>query len=457
MRNKSFNISTVSGNVHWKLLGSYFNISSNSVSGFMIYKRITWRQDTLNFDFPNMKAVVRVLQPRLISFFLHPKHWWRSSWMTSIVRVEKDLPLHPSSLLIHVSSLLWLPPSSSTQTHSYSQVSISCHLHRFSTVSVSQPLPSTLHALSCSSAPPRSSQPSTLLHHLHPLHHHHHQHPTALREPCQSQAYKRGLDGSLGGQPAPLCSPAQRRMKLACGGRSVAVGHSRQPGSGACAGALPSTPLPQLPPPPRPSTSPGSLPIIPRNPPTHLTSILPLLPRDLKPFNPPHGAEKQGRRGWRLDASRWVKETCCLNQSLFGIPGRPLLSRSRTGARCLWALHTLGARGYCFHCLFWNVGILLFPFRFMSFRSVIKLVSSCLIWIYAKTSKVCIHFSENAVMWQHRNWKRSCNICNTKLPSPAYDYYCSWSPKIAAPSNLIQSPKTQARSITSIRARSPQS
>ena len=203
-------------------------------------------------------------------------------------------PLTTSLLLLHSNTLLF---------PGIYQLSPPQILHSLS----ESASPFNLHALSCSSAPPRSSQPSTLLHHLHPLHHHHHhhhQHPTALREPCQSQAYKRGLDGSLGGQPAPLCSPAQRRMKLACGGRSVAVGHSRQPGSGACAGALPSTPLPQLPPPPRPSTSPGSLPIIPRNPPTHLTSILPLLPRDLKPFNPPHGAEKQGRRGWRLDASR---------------------------------------------------------------------------------------------------------------------------------------------------------
>ncbi|KAK2851050.1 hypothetical protein Q5P01_007326 [Channa striata] len=58
-----------------------------------------------------------------------------------------------------------------------------------------------------------------------------HQHPMPLGKPCQSQAYKKGLDGCLEGQSAPLCSPAQWRMKLACGGPSMVVGHSRQPGS----------------------------------------------------------------------------------------------------------------------------------------------------------------------------------------------------------------------------------
>lgn len=171
--------------------------------------------------------------------------------MTSLVRVEKDLPLYPSSLF---NPCFFTPLTTTLLLHSNTLL-----------------FPGT-------SAPPRSSQPSHLLHHLHPLHHH--QHPTPLGEPCQSQAYKRGLDGSLGGQPAPLCSPAQWRMKLACGGRSVAVGHSRQPGSSAWPALYPlhhSLNCPLL-----PSTSLGSLPIIPRTPPTHLTSILPLLPPRVK-------------------------------------------------------------------------------------------------------------------------------------------------------------------------------
>lgn len=220
--------------------------------------------------------------------------------MTSLVRVEKDLPLYPSSLFNpffgYSSDYHPPPPLKHTLIPRYLSAVASTE-----SVSLGESASLiNLHALSCSSAPPRSSQPSTLLQHLHPLHHH--QHPTPLGEPCQSQAYKRGLDGSLGGQPAPLCSPAQWRLKLACGGRSVAVGHSRQPGSSAWPALYPlhhSLNCPLL-----PSTSPGSLPIIPRTPPTHLTSILPLLPLELKPFNPPHGAEKLGRRGRRLDASR---------------------------------------------------------------------------------------------------------------------------------------------------------
>lgn len=74
-----------------------------------------------------------------------------------------------------------------------------------------------------------------------------------------------GLDEGLGGQPGPLCSPAQWRIKLACGGLSLAVGHSRQPGSGAWPALHPlhhhhRTPADCTP----PSTSPGSLPILPR-------------------------------------------------------------------------------------------------------------------------------------------------------------------------------------------------
>lgn len=93
-----------------------------------------------------------------------------------------------------------------------------------------------LCVLSRSSAPSRRSQPTTLLHHLHP------HLPTSSSTRCPSGNHVnpkpiRGgggrLDVGLGGQPAPLCSPAQWRMKLACGGPSVAVGHSRQPGSGA--------------------------------------------------------------------------------------------------------------------------------------------------------------------------------------------------------------------------------
>lgn len=103
-------------------------------------------------------------------------------------------------------------------------------------VSVSHPLSSTsplLHLVAC---PPHLTPP-----------------PFTWRpsgEPCQSQAYKRGLDMGLGGQPAPLCSLAQRRMKLACGGPSMAVGHSRH----------------------RPPTS---YPLDPSHLLTHLTSILP--------------------------------------------------------------------------------------------------------------------------------------------------------------------------------------
>lgn len=77
----------------------------------------------------------------------------------------------------------------------------------------------------------------------------------------------------LGGQLAPLCSPAQRRMKLACGGPSMAVGHSRH----------------------RPPTN---CPLNPSHPLTQPHVHPACLPLKLKPFNPKHGAEKQGPRGW---------------------------------------------------------------------------------------------------------------------------------------------------------------
>lgn len=93
-------------------------------------------------------------------------------------------------------------------------------------VSVSQPLSSTSALLLSSS----SSLPA---HHVASTPPPPYQHPAPLGEPCQSQAYKRGLDVGLGGQPAPLCTPAHWRMKLACGGPSMAMGHSRQPGSSA--------------------------------------------------------------------------------------------------------------------------------------------------------------------------------------------------------------------------------
>lgn len=121
--------------------------------------------------------------------------------------------------------LLWLAASPSTQTLSL----IPC-IYQLSAESVSlrQSASPNLYALWRSSELPRHSQPTVLLHHLHPSHYH----LTPLRESCQSQAYKKGLDVGHRGQPATLCSPAQRRMKLACGGASTAVGHSTQPGSG---------------------------------------------------------------------------------------------------------------------------------------------------------------------------------------------------------------------------------
>lgn len=137
-------------------------------------------------------------------------------------------------------------------------------------VSVSQPLSSTslcyharLPLLLAPSQPPFLFS-STLLHH---------QHPVPLREPCQSQAYKRGLTWASEDSQLPFCSLAHWRMKLACAGPSMVVGHSRQPGSGA---------WPELHPLHRnwaPTAPPVFFPSLGfQHHPTHLTSILPLCP-----------------------------------------------------------------------------------------------------------------------------------------------------------------------------------
>lgn len=124
--------------------------------------------------------------------------------------------------------LLWLAASPSTQTLSFNPM----YLTAVSRESVSlrqSASPINLYALRCSSELPRHSQPTVLLHHLHPSHYP--KHLTPLRESCQSQAYKKGLDVGHRGQPATLCSPARWRMKLACGVAPTAVGHSTEPGS----------------------------------------------------------------------------------------------------------------------------------------------------------------------------------------------------------------------------------
>lgn len=136
-------------------------------------------------------------------------------------RVTKNwnIPHHPSAFIPNYFNTGLFPPPTTNPLIPMSPLQ---------TVSLSQPLsstPSSLPTHHIASSPPRRPSP------LNRPPFHLHQHPTALREACQSQAYKRGFDVGLGGQPAPLCSPAQWRMKLAGGASSMAVGHSRQPGS----------------------------------------------------------------------------------------------------------------------------------------------------------------------------------------------------------------------------------
>ena len=284
-------------------------------------------------------------------------------------------------------------------------------------------------------------------------------HPTPLREPCQSQACKRGLGVGLRRQPASLCCPAQWRMKLAGGGPSMAVGHSRQLGSRAWPALQPQHQHQKTPNCLHPSPQPlGSLPIILRT--LRLISCPScLFALELKLFNPQHGSEKQGHRGWRLAISCWVRETCCLNQSLFGIPGSVRLLLSRRRARtAVYELWTLWMPEDTTLITFWNVGILTFPCRFISLQSMIKLLSSCLIWTYTKISEVYIYFLENAVMWQHLNETGNCHVIYA-IPSspPLHIIISAVEAQNSRTTQFHQIPKTQAQSFMSVRARSPQS
>lgn len=98
---------------------------------------------------------------------------------------------------------------------------------------------------------------------------------TSTRRPSGShvnpEPIRGGLTWASEDSQLPFAPSAHRRMKLASGGASIAVGHSRQPGSGAWPALHPLSPplsTHKLPPPNRiPSKPLGSLPIIPRTSP----------------------------------------------------------------------------------------------------------------------------------------------------------------------------------------------
>lgn len=179
--------------------------------------------------------------------------------------------------------------------------------------------------------------------------------------------------------------------------------------------------------------------------PTPITSRPAFLPLNLKPFNPRHRAKNQQHRGWRLPISHALREACCLNQSLLGIPRGVHLplsrSRSRNAVCELWTLSM--PQDTTFISLFLSLQCWHF---YCSMRIYLILICDTFSLLLRRLNlhrilwHLCLSVPyESAVMWLHvTEIAELSNICNTKLPSFAYRQL---KPKIVAPFNLIQSPK----------------